>query len=315
MRGEREKKKREEKNILLGWWCPPLLLLLSLSDDSTVTTVKKINSLYCLRKFLLNMKHAHIPTSFRRAGSQTKRKWDAMYKFQKRLSTLANNVAHLVASKKILHQSAYLFFFLLFFDGYYPQHTLHTQKLWSITPIQCLTCPRNTEGEKKKKCLTAAACFTKLLFFLKLTFFYDCTASYTTKESFQLEKEKKKTKKPPRSLASPSERKGKQSIKRKKKEDAIKQACCKSTEICTDPGNHINKKQHEFPFCCCTSKLRNKAFLLFFFFSSILLCSSHPNVQGAQKRAHELGSFYLPRKTRTKKKKRNTQWSNLMYKK
>lgn len=116
---------------------------------------------------------------------------------RKRLSTLANNVAHLVASKKILHQSAYLFFFfLLFFDGYYPQHTLHTQKLWSITPIQCLTCPRNTEEEKKKKCLTAAACFTKLLFFLKLTFFYDCTASYTTKESFQLEKEKKQLRNP-----------------------------------------------------------------------------------------------------------------------
>lgn len=83
MREER-KKKTGRKNILLGWWCPPLLLLLSLSDDSTVTTVKKINSLYCLRKFLLNMKHAHIPTSFRRAGSQTKRKWDAMYKFQKK---------------------------------------------------------------------------------------------------------------------------------------------------------------------------------------------------------------------------------------
>lgn len=193
----REKKKTGRKNILLGWWCPPLLLLLSLSDDSTVTTVKKINSLYCLRKFLLNMKHAHIPTSFRRAGSQTKRKWDAMYKFQKK----AIHVGQQCGTPCCLEENPTsvrlsFFFFLLFFDGYYPQHTLHTQKLWSITPIQCLTCPRNTEGEKKKKCLTAAACFTKLLFFLKLTFFYDCTASYTTKESFQLEKEKKQLRNP-----------------------------------------------------------------------------------------------------------------------
>lgn len=111
------------------------------------------------------------------------------------------------------------FFFLLFFDGYYPQHTLHTQKLWSITPIQCLTCPRNTEGEKKK-CLTAVACFTKLHFFLKLTFFYDCTASYTTKESFQLEREKNPTQKPPRSLASPSERKRKQEKKKRRRHKA-----------------------------------------------------------------------------------------------
>lgn len=227
---------------------------------------------------------------------------------RKRLSTLANNVAHLVASKKILHQSADLFFFSFSFLTATIHNTPCIHRNFEVSLRYSVWLVLETRrGEKKKKCLTAVACFTKLHFFLKLTFFYDCTASYTTKESFQLEKEKKTTKKPPRSLASPSERKGKQNKKEKKQEDAIKQACCKSTEICTDPGNHINNKQYEFPFCCCTSKLRNKAFLLFFFFSSILLCSSHPNVHGAQKRAHELGSFYLPRKTRTKKKKNHNE--------
>lgn len=161
------------KNVLLGWWCPPLLLLLlSLSDDSIVTTVKKINSLYCLRKFLLNMKHAHIPTSFRRADSQTKRKWDAMYKFQKK----AIHAGQQCGTPCCLEENPTsvrwsFFFFLLFFDGYYPQHTLHTQKLWSITPIQCLTCPRNTKGGKKEKVFDSSCVLHEAAFLFKTHIF------------------------------------------------------------------------------------------------------------------------------------------------